>query len=265
MKKITLGLIASLAWVGFSNAQVTLSVTAPSEELIAQAIVPSGGANQAVVRGCYLVTASELAGLITGSVISTFGFPLPFGTSATAVTGNFTVYLQNTNDVNYLKGTTFSGAIVGMTTAYSGNLTVPVSIATTSIVMTLSPGFNYTGGGLYVAYDWSSTGPFDTTPAYYFVNTDINGGGAANASANGPASDNLLTAAYRPCFLFTSANMANNDIAVDNAGWFGQLPWLFNNGSQNITAEIQSRSNVANTNIAVSLSVVGPSGLFTNV
>ena len=58
-----------------------------------------------------------------------------------------------------------------MTSCFASVMTVPISAVTTSVIVTLSTPFNYTGGGIYVAYDWYSPGPYATTNAIYLGET----------------------------------------------------------------------------------------------
>ncbi len=266
MRKSTLSFFAALAAMHLSYGQVTLSVTAPPPQQASSLIAPSGDPNQATVRGCFLIQNYELASLATGSVISSVELSLLFGTATIPVTGSFTLYLENTIDNNYVKPYTFSGATAGMTNVYSGNLTVPVSNNATTIPIPINPGFNYTGNGLYVAYDWSSAGPFDPNPAAININGDFLGTPFPNAIAVGaaPAPDAMNSTGYRPTFVFVAANTATNNIAMVNVGNYGQIPATVNNGLQTLTADIQNRSTIPQTNIVVSMSVTGANPIAVN-
>ena len=73
-----------------------------------------------------------------------------------AVTGSLKIYFQNTSDVTNQKGTTWSADISTMTLVdNNSSFTNPIAYY---FVETLSnpSGFTYTGGGLYIAFDYSN-------------------------------------------------------------------------------------------------------------
>src|SRR5690606_7312813 len=151
------------------------------------------------------------------------------GTSGTPVSGNFTLYLQNTTDVAYLKGTNFANAITGMTSVFANVMTIPLSAGATSILITLSTPFVYTGGGLYVAYDWASTGPFTSaTIATYYAESVVLTPGCASAASSVSSPTTLTTTNFRPSFIFRAPNLNSNDIQVLGVEANGKVPLVLN-------------------------------------
>lgn len=257
MKKNYLVLILTLFGFIHLFSQSTTYIVAPQyDNSTSGNSGPNGTGNHAYMRGVNLVLQSELTGIPSGSNITSFGFTLNSGTNLTAVNGNFTLYLENTSDVTYQKGTTFATAITGMTNVYASTMTVPNSSGTTSITITLSTPFNYTGGGLYVAYDWTSSGPFDATAAIYRCNSlGLVPGMARGASTTTPPSA-LTTSAFRPCFLFGVANTYTNDVEVLGVETNGKVTGIFNT-PQLVKALIKNSSNTSLSNILVNLNVSG--------
>lgn len=87
--------------------------------------------------------------------------------ASSAVTGNLKIYLSNTTSTTNANGTDWATIISTMTMVYNGNYTIPVTTTPLGVDVALSTPFVYTGGGIYVAYEWSCSGPFATTAATY--------------------------------------------------------------------------------------------------
>lgn len=214
------------------------------------------------MRACALVLQSELTGIVPNSTITSFGFTLNTGTNLTAVAGNFTLYLENTNDVAYTKSATYATAITGMTQVYGSVMTVPTTATSSSITITLSTPFTYTGGALYVAYDWASTGPFDLTAAVYRCNYLGLVGGCATGASSSSAPATLGSTNFRPCFLFGVANTFTNDIQLLGTEAPGRVATILNTPHV-IKTIVKNGSNMTQNNIAVNLNV-GGANPFTN-
>jgi hypothetical protein len=265
MKKIYLLLLSTLFIQQNIYSQATAYVEAPIyDNSTTTGRAPNGTIGHSFMRGCALVLGTELTNLSNGSNITSFGFTLNSGTSATAVSGNFTLYLQNTTDITYQKGTTYATALTGMTSVFANVMTVPVSPGSTSITITLGTPFNYTGGGIYVAYDWASTGPFDATAAIYRCNSLGLNPGCATANSNVSAPATLSTTAFRPCFLFGVANTFTNDIQVLGIEAPGRVAGMFNT-PHTIKALIKNGSVGTLNNIGVNLNVSGANSLANSI
>lgn len=257
MKKITLMMMAVVyGLTGFS--QVNSMVEAPQDNgSTTQVRAPNGLSNYAYQRGCFLVTQADLGNIPIGTNISSFGFTLSTGAAAT-VAGNFTLYVENTADATYLKGTSYPTAISTMTNVFANVMTIPASVGTNSIYFTLSSPFVYTGGALYVAFDWFSPGPYSSTPATYLADNGalLNPGGATAFTGIAPAPVTLATTAFRPAFLFGFSNPYNNDIEVVGIETPGKVAFSLNT-PHNIVGVIRNASNITKTNVTVSLTVAG--------
>ena len=223
---------------------------------------PNGTSAHGYMRACALVLQSELTNIAAGTNITSFGFTLNSGTGTTPCPGTFSLYLQNTTDIAYLKGTTFATCLLGMTQVYASAMTIPASATTTSVTITLSSAFLYTGGGLYVAYDWFSGGPFDATAAIYRANSLGLVPGCATANSNVSAPTTLATTAFRPCFLWGIANTFTNDVQFIGMTAPGRVTSQFNT-PHSVTALIKNASNGPLTNIPVTLNV-GGANVFSN-
>ncbi|MES2680539.1 MAG: T9SS type A sorting domain-containing protein [Bacteroidota bacterium] len=259
MKKITLSLLAVLFTIGYGYSQVNTDVLAPPFLTTSQLRAPNGLASQAGLKGCYLILQSELTGFaLTNSVISTVGLSLTAGTGGSAVTGNFTVWIENTTNTTYQKGTTWgSGLLTGMQQVYAGPMTIPSANAAAAILLACSPTVPYLGGGLYVAIEWSSNGPFSANPATYCANgTGLTIGGATADTPTLPTPNTLATSNFRPSFIFRAANTATNEIQVLDVSAPGKVPFLLNTPHV-ITSVVRNASNIQKTNVPVTLNVTG--------
>ena len=263
MKKIYFVLFLVATSLSSVFGQLNLQVIAPpGNGATTQSRAPNGTSNHMFMRGCFLVTQAELTSLITGTNVTSFGFSLTTGVTGAPVTGSMTVYLQNTTDASYLKGTTFATAITGMSTVYNANMTIPVSTGTAVVNLALTPTFTYTGGGIYVAYDWASAGPFSAGIATYAADNSMSIGGATAASSIAPAPATLGNTSFRPCFIFKAVNSATNDAQVTGIIAPGKVPGSFS-APHTISAIIKNGSNASLTNIGVNLNI-GGANAFTN-
>lgn len=257
MKKYLLILIALITVTSFSGfAQITNYIKAPNGVTTTQVRAPNGLSNYAYLRACALVLQSELTGISpANNTVTAFGYTLQSGTNVPC-TGNFTVYLQNTSDVSYTKGTTWSSIITGMTQVYASTMTVPASAGTTSVSLTLATPFVYTGGGIYVAYDWYSAGPYASTPATYYAegSTLVPGCASANSATSSPTT--LGTTAFRPNFLFGTPNPYSNEVSVNTIDAIGRLAGSLTTTNL-VSSQIRNNSNQTLNNIPVSLNITG--------
>ncbi|MDI1353399.1 MAG: T9SS type A sorting domain-containing protein [bacterium] len=243
--------------VNVAFAQTILIVDAPQSNATTQLRAPNGLSSSAYMRACALVLQSELGSLPATSTITQFGFTLSAGCTGAAASGNFSVYLQNTTDVAYLKGTTWSTIITGMTSVYANIMTIPLTAGTTSVLLTLSTPFVYGGGGIYVAYDWNSTGPFSSTPATYLAESLALNPGCASSATTGSAPPTLTNTPFRPTFLFGLTNPYSNDVVVLGIEALGRVPLVLNS-PHTIRAMVKNGSNISLSNFSVNLNVVGP-------
>lgn len=265
MRKITLLLVAiiALSRAGFSQ---TISVDAPSYDGYWSALLGPNGytsstTSYAVNRACYLVTQQELTRMIaTNSVITDFGFDF-YRPGNVNVAGNFTLYLENTSDVTYNKGTTFSSIITGMPIHYSSALTLTGSAAaansqTGSVTMPLSSSFTYTGGGVYVAWEWVASAPTATNYYRYLATYDgVNMGATAQNALSGGLPATLTSTVARPAMRFKATNTATNEISIESMFSPGEVSKL--GGSPKISAVVKNNGINTRTNVPITLTVTG--------
>lgn len=265
MKKIKLSIFVLLASVGSIFSQVNISVLAPASNSGSQLRAPNGTSQHKFVRSCSLIKPTEMAatgiGVLTSSVINSIGFSLIDGAGPSQSVGNFTLYLKNTNDVTYNLGANFLPAITGMITCFNGVMTIPTSAAASTINFNSVPGFSYTGGGLYVAFAWNETSPMTNTngdPATYDASNigAGNGLGFTGYAATQVAAETMTVSDFRPCYLFTAANTATNEIGVSGISAMGKVSKL-SGGAQLITALVKNSSIGIKTNLVVALGISG--------
>src|SRR5437667_2118108 len=134
-------------------------------------------------RSVYLITAAELAAI-----------PYPSGGSPTTIGWNYQtgpglagsapliVYLENTTDTINNKSVIWSTAISTMTTVHNATTALPSGAGPFDITFTGGSPFTYTGGGLYVAFDWGQYTGTLSTAANVYCNTSLVAGLLGNQS-----------------------------------------------------------------------------------
>lgn len=150
-------------------------------------------------RSVWLLRPAEMtaAGFTSGSVINSLGFNFLTAQNI-PTTGTITIYLQNTTDVTNLKSTAWATAITGMTTVSTGSVTIPAATGTFDIPFSGGSPFTYTGGGVYVAFDYQNTaGTLATTGNVAACNTALVAGlkGAISTTA---APTTVANSDFRP-------------------------------------------------------------------
>ena len=259
MKKITLTLLLLSALFGKMISQPIVSWNAPPNEQAGSNFALASGGNTAVYhRAAFLIKNSELAGLaLTNSVITSVVFNYLQGINAATI-GQFTLYLQNTTDATYLKGTNWSTIITGMSTHYTGNYSIPVSNGTSATSLSLSTTFAYTGGGIYVACNWQCPTANASQLAVVACNSSglANGAVRAEVGAAGPAPATLSASAFRPSINLLAQNTATNELSVSDVKALGKNSKLAG-FSEVITAVVKNSSIGALSNISVGLGITG--------
>jgi hypothetical protein len=224
---------------------------------------PNGTSSHTYMRGSTLAIASELTtGIPTSTTLTTFGFMINAGASS-AVSGNLKVYMLNTTATTYANGSDWATLSAAMTLVYDGLYTIPVSTVPIAADVTLTTPFLYTGGGIYIAYQWTCTSTVATTAAVYQCNTSLtNGLVRANSSTALPAT--LSTASsYRPCMRLGYNNPYTNDGVVLQVYTLGKLPIPFGTPHA-VQAYIKNQGAVTIYNTPATLNIAGANS-FTNV
>jgi hypothetical protein len=259
MKKITLALLTAFSLVNTAFGQINIVIQAPSANSTTQLRAPNGLKEHRYINGVYLIKASELTAL-TGSIVNEVGFSLTDG-AGVQIAGQMTLSLENTSDVTYNKSLNYVTATTPMAIHYNGPYTVPAGSAPTTTMFVLSTPFTYTGGGIYVAFSFSTGATFGTStnPATYEA-SNVGTGNALGAtiydSVPLPSPPVMTSTDFRPAFLFKAINTATNELGVMDLVAPGKVAKLFN-APQVITSEIKNASNIQKTNMTVSLTVSG--------
>ena len=151
---------AMLIWALPSNNSTSANTRAPGNAYKYQ-------------RTEYIITPTEMAaaGFSSGITLNSIGF-LISAVGVGPITGTLTIYLMNTTDATYTLGTTWTTS--GFTQVHNdAAFSVPISPTGVYDISLGSP-FTYTGGGLYVAWEFNSpTGTAGTTGVTHYCNTTI--------------------------------------------------------------------------------------------
>lgn len=217
--------------------------------------------NFAFGRAVYLITAAELAaaGYPSGSSPTTIGWT--YSTGGIAGSAPLIVYMQNTADTTNLKSTTWTTAITGMTTVHNATTAVPAAAGSFDITLTGGSPFTYTGGGLYIAFDWGQyTGTRGS--AVISCSTALTNG-LLGAQSNVSAPTTTAASNFRPETRLNGSTTpgAQNDAAVSLVYSYGELPFQ---GVQVTRALITNAGAAALTNVPVTLNITG-ANTFTNI
>ncbi len=205
-------------------------------------------------RAHYLITAAELAaaGYTAGAIPGTIGWTYDTAPVATG-SAPLKIYLENTSDTTNLKSATWATAISTMTTVHDATTNLPGTAGPFEVSFTGGTSFTYTGGGLYVAYDWGNyTGTLSTTSVILCNSTGLVGGllGANSQAATVAASS------FRPETRLNGNPPVNNDVAVSYVYTYGEMPLGAVSGHA-VRALVTNNSAVALTNVSVTLNITG--------
>ncbi len=264
MKKIysILTIIVLLATTnGFSQQSYFRAPTGTATTTIR---VPNGTSAHGYFRGCFVIPASELCGITTVTALNSVGFCLVNGCGSTPVTGTIQIYLQNTNDISYQKTSTWTSVIAPMTSVYNNTMTLPLTAGPATVNLLLPSAFTYTGGGLYVAYDWFSAGPFETGPtiANSQAATNLAFGGASQSSNVSPPAG-LANTNTRPNFNLGYLNTFTNEISIEQVVCHGKIP-IIPSAPYSFSVVAKNQSSVAVTNVTLNLALGGANSFATS-
>lgn len=206
MKKTTLSKIKILMFL-FLCFGITIDASAQNDYYSVISGLSTSGNGRApqgarnVSRSVWILTAAEMSasGYVNGDVVSGIGFT--FSTAQDVpTTGTIVVYLENTADATNLKSTTWATAITGMVTASNGPITVPNTVGQFNYVFTAGTPFTYTGGALYVAFDYQNLGTLAVTSNAAYCNTSLTNGlkGAISAAGVTTPPTTLTASSFRP-------------------------------------------------------------------
>ncbi len=257
MKLFFTGLIILASFL--SAKADTFFPTIPGSSTSSVSRAPQG--SQRYERAAYLLTPDELhsAGFVKDKVLTGIGFTY-FAAQSAATTGSFKVYLQNTTDATYQKASTNwtnaaqTGITDGMTLVHNQSLTIPAADGNLDIPFAGGAAFTYTGGGLYVAFEYqNSTGDL-AAPNIAYCNTDLAGGLHNTYSTTALDADLANTSDFRPATRLSYA--APKQAAVADIYTMGNLlvPGALPHA---ISARISNHGEAPLTNVPVTLALAG--------
>lgn len=211
--------------VHFAFAQSTITHVAPAFNGSTSALrSPSGTSATAYLRGASIIPASELtSGIPSGTSIKKFGFVYNAG-ATTAVTGTLKIYMMNTTDASFLHSTVWDSVVAHSVLVYNGSYTVPATAGVSFQDIVLSTPFTYNGGGMYVAYDWYSAGPYATTGAISQSSTVVTGGVKMSSSASAAPTNLSTSSNWRPVMRFGYDNPFTTDASLIQVYTYGKMP-----------------------------------------
>jgi hypothetical protein len=214
---------------------------------------PNGSSGHRFLRGALLVPASDFqqAGIELGRTIQALG--MTYATPAgVAVSGHLKLYYVSTTQTSYSRGTVWSSIIAGMNLIYDSSLTLPASGIGWSV--NLPTPFNYDGNAAYLAYEWSSTGPYASTAIVYSANSALTNS-CVTASDPVVAPTTLGITSFRPEIRWGLQRLAV-DLEVLAVYARGKNPSFQGNGEQ-FTALVRNNGAYAHEQAAVSLQMSG--------
>ncbi len=211
----------------FSMQGQDLTSMTPESDYMSAWVLPSTGATSGNSR-CpsnvflyqrteYLITAAEMAasGFPNGFDVTSIGWLLN-SAGDTAQTGNIKIYLMNTADIAYNLGTTWTTTGFTMVSNIA-SWTTPIVAGAFEVPFIGGSTFTYTGGGVYVAWEFSNpAGPIlNTTGATVALcNLDLTTGLMGQRS-NVSMPTTLAVSPYRPATLFGN-NVYTDILAIGN-------------------------------------------------
>ena len=231
--------------------------------------------NVASMRVAYFLTAAEIsaAGISTNALLSSIGFSYDVAPTAIA-TGTLKIYLQNVVDISTDKfsSSTWTTIINGMTLVKDENVTMPT---TATVDYTLQNNFKWTGGGLYLAFEFvndastpdaNATGTINVNTTTYLKTAPSTNYTilrySTSTTSTPPTSLGTTTTGSRPVTRITYTAAPANDLAVNMVYALGQKP-IGVHGTEKITAIIENAGSATATNKNVTVTVSG-SNSFTN-
>lgn len=195
-----------------------------------------------------------MAEIDAGTIFKQIGFALTSGVEKTAE-GQIKMYLENTSDATILKSTNWTPAVAGMTQVYNGAYNLPITSTAADIILDLDAPFTYTGGGLYVAYEYIGSS-FSNTPAAYTANNSLTIG-TRNGNSATALPEALGSSAFRPQMIFGYDNLYQHDISVSRIKAEKGIYSPFLGGNNKFKALIRNKGSVNATNINVDWEVSG--------
>lgn len=204
-------------------------------------------------RAHYLITAAEMAaaGYPSGSTVTSIGWRYSVAPNQIG-NANLNLYLENTSDTTNTKSADWATAISTMTQVHTGTTALPNAVGAFDITLSGPTTFTYTGGSVYVAFDWGPYAGTLATAGTIICNTNLVGG---LKGINSQAASGLAVSDFRPETRF-GGDATQNDVAVTYVYSMGQLPFCAL-GTQIIKATVVNKGGLAQASVPVTLTVTG--------
>lgn len=221
-----------------TNAQINYYNCVSGNGTSGNARAPQGTRRYA--RSVYLITAAEMtaSGLVNNDVINSIAFTYTTAQDI-ATTGNLTVYLQNTADATNLKSTTWS--TTGMTTVSNATLNIGTTAGSLFIPFSGGSAFTYTGGAVYVAFDYqNAAGTLATVAPTVRCGTSLTNG-LKGAQSQTAAPTTLTASSFRPVTKLGKASTCSRptDLSYNTVGTLTTNPvtWVSPDAGTNFILE----------------------------
>jgi len=240
--------------------------TIPQKTLTVNPVLPNNGyysatskgpdASAAYQRTAYLITSQEFSqALFPPTVtITSIGFNIYNQPPSQPVPGHLKVYFSNTSDIIFTKSTNWATLISDMTLAEDDSINIPSTNGSYDISFNGGLPFLYTGGSMYIAFEWVNSGTIPSQTTEYYVNTNLSNGLRYSISASGSPVVLVTGSNSRPETRLGYSNF--NDASVDAIYTLGNYPLKY--GDLNpITAVVKNRSDNNLTQLNVSLMISG--------
>ncbi len=183
-------------------------------------------------RSVWLIKATEMtnAGFVSGDVINSLGFLYVVAQNIATTSTSYTVYMQNSTNTTNLKSTTWGTAITGMTMVSNANITIPATAGVVNFPFSGGSTFTYTGGSVYVAFDYQNSGTLATSSNSVGCETSLTGGILTVTGTTTTAPTTLVASAFRPhtvlgkavsCARPTSVTPSSETLTSINLAWAG--------------------------------------------
>jgi hypothetical protein len=205
---------------------------------------PSNGA--LYQRAEYLITAAEMAaaGFTNGMPITSIGWQLQVG-GIGALTGPLNIYLKNTTDALYGLGPNWNVTDFVLVNS-NASWTVPINANYYLVNFTGGSPFTYTGGAIYVAYEYSAPGgTVGTTVETIGCNNSFAASLRRASSATSLPTALTTSSAFRPVTIFSSVAL-DDVIGISNIYAHGKLPITFGTPSS-IGVRVSNKSTSSAT------------------
>ncbi|HNR20566.1 MAG TPA: T9SS type A sorting domain-containing protein [Bacteroidia bacterium] len=182
-------------------------------------------------RTCFLITAAEMtaSGALNGQQFNFATFFPSVAPNISVTGGTITLYMQNTADVAYTKGTTWgtgAGQVLnGMTQCANTAITLPNNTNPVTISYNVAT-FTYTGGAVYFAMEHANPSGTLSTTSTYLVNNSFTGLSVRGQSVVS-TTPTVAATSFRPTL--QAGFQANNDLNLTHIHTLGESPIPYGN------------------------------------